>query len=90
MSGERSDYRMELPVLGTTQRAMSWHHNVSLVRTSRTPLLLLSINRGTEEVGSWVYTGGINVVVFGVFAHRVGGFSVLANLKGRRQSVKFK
>jgi len=32
-------------------------------------VLLLSVDRSSEEVCSWVYAGGIDVVVFRVFAH---------------------
>lgn len=34
-------------------------------------MLLLSVDRSAEEVCPWIHAGGINVVVFRVFAHGV-------------------
>lgn len=62
---------MKQPWSGTAERAMPRHHNVALMRTSGTSMLFLSINRSTEEVCPWIHAGGIDVVVFGVFAHGV-------------------
>lgn len=56
---------------GTAERAVPRHYDVPLMRTSGTSVLLLPINRSAEEVSSWIHAGGIDVVVFGVFAHLV-------------------
>lgn len=50
---------------------MARNDNVSFVGPARTGLRLLTIDRGAEEVCAWVLARRIDIVVFGVFAHRV-------------------
>ena len=50
---------------------MTRYDNVSFVGSARTSLRFLAIDGGAEEVCSWVQAGRVDIVVFGVFAHRV-------------------
>jgi hypothetical protein len=52
-----------------TERAVSRHNNVSFVGTAGAALFSLPIDGSSEEMGSWIDAGGIDVVVFCVFAH---------------------
>lgn len=50
---------------------MARNDNVSFVGPARAGLRFLAVDRGAEEVCAWVLAGRIDIVVFGVFAHRV-------------------
>lgn len=51
---------------------MSRHDYVAFVRTSRATMFSLAVDGCAKEMGTWVLTGCVDVVVFGIFAHLEG------------------
>jgi len=52
-----------------TEGTVTGHYDVSFVGTPCTSLLSLPVDGSAEEMGSWIYAGGIDIVVLGIFAH---------------------
>lgn len=59
------------PSAAMAYRALSWQHNVALVRAFRTGVLAAAVHRGAKEVGPRVDARRVDVVVFGEVAHGV-------------------
>jgi hypothetical protein len=49
--------------------ALSWEHDVALMRAIGARALAAAVDRGAEEVGPRVDTRGVDVVVLGEVAH---------------------
>ena len=55
---------------------MAWHHDISFMRSPGTAVFFFAVDGGAEEMCSRVHTRGVDVVVFGIFAHFDGGWIV--------------
>ena len=53
------------------ERTMFRYHDVPFMRTSCTSTLSFAVDRSTKEVSPGILAGGIDIVVFRVFAHLV-------------------
>lgn len=56
-------------ISGGAKRAVARHNNVTFVRSTRASVVPVAVDGGAKEVSPGIHTGGIDVVVFGVFAH---------------------